>query len=119
MAHMDQMTRELRACIENCLNCHSICQETLTHCLMIGGRHAAFDHQRILADCTQACITCADFMLRLSPSHPQYCGICAEICKACAESCVRLDPDDETMRDCAEQCRRCEMSCRSMAHAMA
>jgi hypothetical protein len=119
MAHMTEMTPEMRQCIQNCLDCHGICQETITHCLMIGGKHAAADHQRTLADCAQACLTCADFMLRVSSHHPQYCGICADICEACAQSCERLGEGDETMRRCADLCRRCEASCRSMALATA
>ena len=119
MSHMNEMTAEMRQCIQNCLECHAICQETITHCLMIGGEHAAADHQKTLADCVQACLTSADFMLRLSAHHPQYCGVCADVCKACAESCERIGRSDETMRKCADMCRRCEKSCRTMSHAMA
>jgi len=117
MPHMNQMTSEMRECIRNCLSCHAICNETSVHCLMMGGQHASAEHQRTLADCAQACVTSADFMLRMSDYHPQYCGICADICKACAESCDRLAHGDAAMKECAEQCRRCEQSCRAMAHA--
>jgi hypothetical protein len=119
MSHMNQMTAEMRECIQNCLECHTICEETAVHCLMMGAQHASAEHQRILADCAQSCITCADFISRMSEYHPRYCGICADICKACAESCERLAQGDETMRKCAAECRRCEESCRNMAHAMA
>jgi len=116
---MNQLSSEMRECIQNCLNCHAICKETMAHCLMMGGEHASPDHQRILADCAQACITSADFMLRMSDYHPQYCGNCADICRACADDCERLGRGDETMQRCAEMCRRCEQSCRQMSHAMA
>ncbi len=119
MPHTSQMNAEMRNCISNCLDCHAICNETITHCLMAGGQHASAAHQKILADCAQACMTSADFMLRMSDYHTQYCGICADVCRACADDCERLGQGDETMRKCAELCRRCEQSCREMAHAMA
>jgi hypothetical protein len=37
MPHTDQMPSEMRDCIQNCLDCHSICVETMNHCLMMGG----------------------------------------------------------------------------------
>jgi hypothetical protein len=115
MAHMQSMTATMRECIQTCLECHSICKETITHCLTMGGEYASAEHQRILADCAQACIICADFMLRLSQYHPEYCGACANICLGCAESCERLGRQDETMRKCAATCRRCEQFCRRMS----
>ena len=119
MAHNEQMTSEMRECIQNCLNCHAICKETAAHCLMMGGEHASPEHQRMLADCAQACITSADFMLRMSNYHPQYCAACADICRACADSCERLAGGDKTMQACADQCRRCEQTCRNTVHAHA
>lgn len=117
MAHSREMTSEMRECITNCLNCHAICLETATHCLMMGGGHASIEHQTLLADCAQACITSADFMLRLSPNHARYCESCAESCLKCAEDCERLSQGDQTMSQCADICRRCAESCRQMAHA--
>jgi len=119
MPHRNQMSPELRDCIQRCQECYAICKETITHCLMLGGEHASADHQRILADCAQACITCVDFMLRISKYHPEYCALCADVCKECARSCDHLGKGDETMQKCADLCRRCEQSCRSMAHVMA
>ena len=81
MPHRNQMSPELRDCIQRCQECYAICKETITHCLMLGGEHASADHQRILADCAQACITCVDFMLRISKYHPEYCALCADVCK--------------------------------------
>lgn len=120
MPHEHHMNHEMRQCIANCLNCHSACLETAVHCLMLGGEHASPEHQAMLADCAQACITCAGFMSRLSEHHHRYCEICAEICAACAEDCERLGSGDATMSHCAELCRRCAESCRSMSqHEMA
>ena len=119
MPRTNQMSSELKDCIQRCQECCAICKETITHCLMLGGEQASADHQRILADCAQACITCVDFMLRISRYHPQCCALCADVCKECARSCDQLGRGDETMQKCAGLCRRCEQSCRSMAHVMA
>ena len=109
------MTPEMRQCIQNCLQCHAACEETKMHCLMMGGEHAAAQHQRTMADCAQACLTSADFMLRMSPHHSDYCRTCADLCAECASDCERLAGGDETMLRCAELCRKCEKSCREMA----
>ena len=57
----------MQECIASCLDCHSVCLETISHCLSKGGDHAECNHIRVLQDCAQVCITSADFMLRNSP----------------------------------------------------
>jgi hypothetical protein len=106
----------MEECITNCLDCHSVCLATISHCLEKGGDHAALDHIRLMQDCSQICITSADFMLRRSPMHLETCRICAVICAMCADDCSRL-VDDETMVMCVETCRRCAQSCAEMASA--
>jgi hypothetical protein len=114
-----QINTEMRECIRYCQECHSICTETVTHCLEMGGRHAGADHIRLLLDCADICATSADFMLRVSPEHERTCGVCAELCRKCAESCEQLGEGDQTMRQCAEKCRRCAETCEQMAAARA
>lgn len=116
MAHRQShaMNGEMEQCIENCLDCHRICEETAAYCTQMGGKHAEPMQLRLLRDCAQICITSADFMLRGSDLHPRVCGICAEVCDRCAESC-ELFGDDAQMQACAEICRRCAESCREMA----
>lgn len=109
-----QMTSEMQRCVQDCLECHSVCVNTTAHCLQMGGRHAEANHIRSLADCAQICITSADFMLRMSPLHPQTCGVCAQACEECARSCEQFT-EDAQIRKCAEACRRCAESCRQMA----
>lgn len=116
MAHA-QMTAEMQQCIRDCLDCHSICLETVTHCMQMGGKHTEPMHIRTLLDCADICQTSADFMLRGSTFHGQTCAVCAEVCERCARSCESIAPSDEVMRRCAETCRRCAASCRRMAHA--
>lgn len=113
-----QMSQEMQECITNCLNCHSVCLETIGHCLSMGGQHAVANHLKLMQDCVQICQTSADFMLRMSNYHGQVCGICASICDACAEDCDRLAEGNDFMARCAEACRRCAESCRRMASSM-
>jgi len=110
---------QMRECIENCTQCHSVCTETAQHCLHMGGKHAEAAHIRLLLDCADICRTSADFMLRGSAKHALVCGTCAEICLACAEACERIGPEDRMMKHCADICRKCAESCRQMAHMKA
>ncbi len=113
-----KMSPEMQQCIDDCLECHSICLMTANHCLEMGGKHAEAGHVRLLLDCAEICQTSANFMLRDSQLHGLTCGTCAEVCLRCAADCERF-PDDEQMMACAEVCRRCAASCREMAHMAA
>lgn len=110
-----QMNSEMQQCITNCLNCHSVCLQTISHCLQMGGEHASPQHIGLLQDCVQICATSADFMLRMSQFHGDICGVCADVCEACAQDCERLANGDQMMMSCAKACRRCADSCRRMA----
>ena len=110
----DSMVDErMRACIDECQNCHDSCTETVTHCLQMGGEHAEAGHIRLLLDCAEICQTSANFMLRMSDFHMQTCGVCADICEQCAQD-YELFADDRMMQQCAESCRSCAQSCREM-----
>lgn len=109
---------DMQNCIDECLNCHRVCTETLKHCLQEGGRHALANHINALTDCAQICSLSADFMLRGSELHHHTCGVCAEACEKCAQSCENVN-DSPEMQRCIDACRRCAESCRHMAHAQA
>jgi hypothetical protein len=113
-----QIDPRVQECIDRCQSCEEICLETVTHCLKLGGKHAAADHISMLLACAEICDTSARFMLLGSKHHPRACDVCAEVCEACAKDCERFD-DDETMQRCADICRRCAESCRQMAKAAA
>lgn len=104
----------MQTCIDHCQRCHSVCLQTVTHCLTLGGRHAAAAHIRLLLDCAEICQTSANFMLRQSEFHAQTCGVCAEICQQCADDCARF-ADDQMMQQCVQSCRQCAESCQQMA----
>ena len=109
------LSQEMRTCAEECLRCYAACEETESHCIMVGGRHADPQHLNALADCAKICEASASFLVRMSDLHPHVCRVCAEACDRCARSCEEIDRNDETMRRCIEACRRCEESCRRMA----
>ncbi len=114
-----QVDSEMQSCIENCMDCASVCTNTLTtYCLKVGGHHAGMSHVQLMMDCATICQTCTNFMLRGSGFHSRICGLCAEICDRCAADCEKFS-DDSQMLACAAACRRCAESCRSMAMAMA
>lgn len=113
-----QMSQEMQDCISNCMNCHAVCLETISHCLSMGGEHASPKHIGLLQDCAQICATSADFMLRMSDYHPQIFGVCADICESCAKDCESMADGDDFMQRCADACRRCAESCRQMAGSM-
>lgn len=115
MAQRVQVMSESRECIERCLSCHRVCTETITHCLKMGGEHAAADHIGLLRDCAAICELSAKFMMHGSQFHHKTCATCAEVCDACAKECDRLARGDRKMQECAEMCRRCAESCRQMA----
>jgi len=107
-------TGKMQECIQACQTCSQVCQETVTHCLQKGGKHAEPQHIRLLLDCAEICQTSANFMIRGSEFHSRTCGVCAEVCEACAVDCESFK-DDAEMQRCAEECRRCAQLCREMA----
>jgi hypothetical protein len=115
MAHTQQITSEMTECIQNCLDCYSVCVETAFHCLTLGGEHAEARHITLLNTCARLCETSAAFMLSGSEFHKRLCGVCAEVCEACEEDCSRLADGDETMERCAEACGACAESCQRMS----
>jgi hypothetical protein len=117
MAH-PSISREMRQCITDCLDCAATCWETLRHCLELGGAHAAAAHITAMIDCAEICLSSAAYMARSSALSARLCEVCAEACDRCAEECERF-PDDESMRRCAEICRRTAESCRRMAKVAA
>ncbi len=109
-----QVNEEMKQCIQNCLDCHSVCLNTLTYCLQQGGMHSELPHIRLMLDCAEICQTSANFMLRGSEMHIRTCAICTEICLKCAEDCDRMS-EDEQMKACAQMCRTCAETCRQMS----
>ncbi len=111
--HLSGLGAEMEKCIQECLNCYSVCLSQVLECLNKGGKHSEPKHMRLMMDCVEICKVSADFMLRNSLFHTKTCDTCAEVCEACAESCEQLG--DQDMKMCAEVCRKCAQECRNMA----
>ena len=109
-----QLPQDVQRCIEDCLACATVCEQTIAHCLQQGGKHAAPDHIKLMIDCADMCRMSATLMTRGSDFHAKHCALCAEVCHACEESCEEF-PDDAQMKACADACRTCAGSCRRMA----
>ena len=103
---------EMQTCIDVCLDCARLCEETLTQCLQMGGPHADPRHMTLLRDCIVICDASARFMLHGSELHDRTCAVCAEVCDACAASCDALGDE---MEACAHACRAGADSCRRLA----
>lgn len=113
-----QIDQDMQQCIQNCLDCHSVCINTVTYCLQQGEHHADVKHIALMLDCAEICQTSANFMLRNSVLHMRTCGVCAEVCDMCVMDCQRF-ANDAQMQACADVCRRCAESCREMSMATA
>ncbi|MBX9767568.1 MAG: four-helix bundle copper-binding protein [Bdellovibrionales bacterium] len=107
------MNGDIQLCIQSCIECAQICEQTIQYCLKQGGKHAELKHIRTLQDCAQLCATSSNLLVRGSDLHGKICAICAEACLACADSCDRLS-NDEIMKACAEACRQCAESCQKL-----
>jgi hypothetical protein len=108
------ISNEMRHCIDTCLNCHAVCEATLSYGLAHHGSYADRHDVLVLLDCADICRTSAAFLLRGSNLHLHTCQACATICAACADWCEER-PHDPVMRQCATTCRECAESCLEMA----
>lgn len=115
--NMTVMSKEMRDCVNACMTCHSVCEETMSSCIQAGGQDR-MQIMRALMDCAEMTRMCADMMMRRSPLSAEMCAMCARACDMCAEACMSM-PDDQQMMRCAEACRRCSEMCRTMAGATA
>src|SRR5690606_14546450 len=100
----------LQRCIEACEDCHRICEETVPHCLQLGGATAEEPTVGVLLDCATFCQTTADFVLRGSEMRGRMCAMCAEVCQRCSDVCENF-AEDQQLSICGEMCRRCAECC--------
>jgi hypothetical protein len=113
MAFEMSSSKEMQACIRNCMECSAVCMNTAA--FAVEHQHPA--HVMLLLDCADICNTSANFMLRGSEQHHLTCGVCAELCQMCADECAKMQQPQ--FRGCADICRRCADTCRQMSHATA
>jgi len=105
---------EIEQCVQDCLNCNTICLQTAKNCQKAGGDHAKPEHISMLLDCAEMCLTAAHFMQHNSPMHGYVCQTCAQVCNHCAGECEQMGDTD-----CANACRNCAWSCEQIAKMIA
>ena len=111
------MSEQMQIAITDCMNCSSICLETINYCLQTGGKYAEAGHIRLLMDCAQISRTTSDFLLRMSELSGRLGAVSAEVADRCCSSLEHFR-DDKQMRACYEACRRASDSCRRITGAM-
>ncbi|MFC5204314.1 four-helix bundle copper-binding protein [Streptomyces kaempferi] len=114
MMHSEQMSSDMKKCVDACLAAYSMCEETINHCLQQGSEYLDPAMMRTLMDCADMTRMCADMCMRMSPMSKDMCTLCAQVCDMATEACMRMENDPQMQR-CADACRACAESCRSMA----
>jgi hypothetical protein len=51
------ISAEMRRCIDNCLNCHAVCEATFSYSLAHNGAHADRTGVLVILDCADICRT--------------------------------------------------------------
>jgi hypothetical protein len=93
--------------VAECMERHRLCLEAVTHCLRQGGDYAEESHIKLLLNCSQICMTAADFMIRGCENLHELCEIAAFVCERTVVSCQRWADTDPVLKQCMEQCSRC------------
>ncbi|MET7846392.1 hypothetical protein ABZT45_49670, partial [Streptomyces sp. NPDC005356] len=71
---MTAMSKEMQDCVTACMSCHSVCEETMSSCMQMGGQ-PQMQIMRALIDCSEMTRMCADMMMRRSPMSPEMCAM--------------------------------------------
>ena len=100
---------EIEQCIQDCLNCHTVCIDTAQKCRQAGGDHGSKEHVQMMLDCAEMCLTAAHFMQHNSPLYGYVCQAAAQVSNHCANECEQMGDSD-----CANACRTASWSCDQM-----
>lgn len=109
--HYNHEELSMQDCIDNCLDCFRVCEETMSNFELISKFNST--HFKTLNSCAEICQTSAKMMIMSSPFHRLTCEACSKICTACADMCEKLD--DPRLNECIKACRKCAESCGAMA----
>jgi hypothetical protein len=111
----DQLSQvEMEQCIQDCLNCQTVCVQTMEKYKQAGNQQDHAAYIRLLEDCAEICLTAAHFMQRNSPLYGYTCEACAQVCTRCAGASEQMG---ET--DCANACTICAQSCQQIVKIVA
>ncbi|MEV0967957.1 hypothetical protein [Microtetraspora glauca] len=119
MKQEKKITSEMQKCIDMCMEAHSCCEQTMTHCLQQGGKHADMAMMGALMDCSDMTRMCGDMMMRQSPMAMDMAGMCARAADRCAEMAMPMSTGDPMMQKCVDACRACAQAARAVAPARA
>ena len=101
-------------CIDNCLDCHLTCLNTMSYGIAKGGKYAEGALIDQLSACADICAKRVDALTHAASLHSVTIDACAERCRRCATACDALGDDAQMVR-CAQACRRCAQSCDAIA----
>ncbi|AFY42716.1 hypothetical protein Nos7107_2093 [Nostoc sp. PCC 7107] len=99
---------------ETCIECHTICIDTLKYSKNHGGQHLDMAMMSMMRDCAEMCMMCVNMMNDGSEFMGNTCSLCAEMCDRTAMACEQMS-NNATMRYCAAICRKCAEHCKAMA----
>ena len=92
----------------------------ITHCNYCAGACLREDNVKMMTDCIQTDIACAEIcsttaklIAMESPFAQAMVEKCKQICEKCADECAKHD--HQHCQDCAEACRKCAEACESYA----
>lgn len=113
---MAQRNRMHQHCLDECIHCETICNETAQHCMaqVAAGKLEHLRPAESALACQDFCGLSAKLIARSCPMMTAACEACAKACDACAAECEK-NTSDEQMQACAKACRDCAASCREMA----
>ncbi|WP_433224396.1 four-helix bundle copper-binding protein [Microtetraspora malaysiensis] len=119
MKQEGKITAEMQRCIDKCMEVHSCCEQTMTHCLQRGGKHADMAMMGALMDCSDMTRICGDMMMRQSPMAMEMASLCARAADKCAEMAMSMSDGDPMMQKCANTCHEFVQMARKMSPARA
>ncbi|MBD2440709.1 four-helix bundle copper-binding protein [Nostoc sp. FACHB-110] len=104
----------LEAGKQSCIECHTICIDTLKYCKDQRGKYLDMAMMSMMRDCAEMCMMCINMMNDGSEFMGNACSLCAELCDRTAMACDQMNEDPKMMY-CAAICRKCAEYCKSMA----
>ncbi|MBD6614841.1 four-helix bundle copper-binding protein [Komarekiella sp. 'clone 1'] len=109
----ESILTEMQACKQTCIECQTICIDTLKYCKSQGGKYSDMTMMSMMRDCAEMCMICVNMINDGSEFMGNTCSLCAEICDRTAIACENMG-SDATMMFCAAICRRCAEYCKTM-----
>lgn len=104
----------IQQCIEACKVCESACRECAFACLQekeIAELRACIQND---LECARICATTADLLIMDSRFRKEIVELCLASCQACQAECEKHSSHMDHCRRCAEACANCADACRQL-----